>query len=354
MSQAKGPRNHNDDDRQTSKSALLSSSIQGASFLILLQVGARALTFAVNQLLIRRLSPELLGISTQLELYQISVLYFARESLRVALQRQTYDAEEKTDGDNRRSVSEDGLLRAETCAGRAQTIVNLSYISVLFGIPLAIGLANLYLRSAASVARQTPWFQEALSLYGIATFCELLAEPCFIVAQHFFLYKLRAAAESAATLTKCLATCGFALLAAQKNLQVGVLPFAVGQLAYALVLLAVYLWRMWALAAGEGFSLIPRPMASRYDHILGFLAEHSIDMNKGPISISPLLLFPATAFARWKHFHSKRRKAHPHSGRYSPHRHPGNITRPRHLCPSIKLRRTRGSNALPAHRGEQS
>src|SRR4051794_22555687 len=51
--------------------SLLSTSAQGATFLILLQITSRALTFGVNQVLLRYLSPELLGISTQLELYLI-------------------------------------------------------------------------------------------------------------------------------------------------------------------------------------------------------------------------------------------------------------------------------------------
>jgi dihydroxyacetone kinase DhaKLM complex PTS-EIIA-like component DhaM len=47
----------------------VSASAKGASFLILLQIGSRALTFALNQILLRFLSPELLGVNVQLELY---------------------------------------------------------------------------------------------------------------------------------------------------------------------------------------------------------------------------------------------------------------------------------------------
>lgn len=81
----------NDDDAsgKNKNNDLLANSIQGATVLVLLQVGARGLTFAVNQVLLRQMSPEILAVSTQLELYLISTLYFARESLRVALQRQT-------------------------------------------------------------------------------------------------------------------------------------------------------------------------------------------------------------------------------------------------------------------------
>src|SRR3954470_10544401 len=69
----------------------LSASAKGATFLILLQVLSRAFTFIVNQVLLRYLSPELLGLSTQLELYSISVLFFSREHIRVAVQRQPHN-----------------------------------------------------------------------------------------------------------------------------------------------------------------------------------------------------------------------------------------------------------------------
>ncbi|KAF8542507.1 Rft protein-domain-containing protein [Trichophaea hybrida] len=75
---------------QPSKSkSLLSSSAEGAKFLILLQVSSRLLTFGVNQLLLRYLFTRVTSISVQLELLTISILYFSRESLRNALQRQS-------------------------------------------------------------------------------------------------------------------------------------------------------------------------------------------------------------------------------------------------------------------------
>src|SRR5438045_2854232 len=49
-------------DNGISKNYLLSSSAKGATFLIFLQIGSRALTFCVNQILLHYLSPELLAI----------------------------------------------------------------------------------------------------------------------------------------------------------------------------------------------------------------------------------------------------------------------------------------------------
>ena len=215
--------------------SILSASAKGATFLILLQVASRALTFAVNQILLRFLSPELLGVSAQLELFSISVLYFARESLRVALQRQAHGT---------------------------QAVVNLAYLAVVTGLPLTYVLAHLWLRSDTP---KVPYFAEALSLYCVATVIELLTEPSFSAVQQKLLYKVRASAESTATLFRCFGTCGSAILANRMGTDIGALPFAIGQLAYALGLLIVYLFNMWPVARDEHFTLRPSRIAASKD-----------------------------------------------------------------------------------------
>ncbi|OCK85165.1 Rft-1-domain-containing protein [Lepidopterella palustris CBS 459.81] len=223
---------------------LLSASAQGATFLILLQVGSRALTFVVNQILLRFLSPELLGTSAQFELFSISVLYFARESLRVGLQRQAHGV---------------------------QTVVNLSYLAVIIGVPLIYVLAIIWLQADTP---DVPFFVDALSLYCFATFIELLTEPAFVVAQQKMLYRVRASAETAATLFRCLGTCGSAFWASRENVDIGVLPFAIGQLAYSLVLLGVYAIRMWPISSMGGFSLLPQqiPSSKETKYILSYFS----------------------------------------------------------------------------------
>ena len=213
--------------------AAVSASAKGASFLILLQIGSRALTFALNQILLRFLSPELLGVSVQLELYCISVLYFSRESLRVALQRRA-----------------DGV----------QAVINLAYLALAAGLPISYILAELYLRTSIP---SVPYLLESLRIYGIAALVELLAEPSFVAGQQKMLYKVRASAEAAATITKTLATVGLVLWSSKQQTDLGVLPFAAGQLAYALSLLLVYVTRLAIVAKAEGFSLLPKQIKSR-------------------------------------------------------------------------------------------
>ena len=250
------------------KTRLLSKSAEGASLLIGLQVVSRGLTFIVNQVLLRYLSPELLGISTQLEVYSISVLFFARESLRVAIQRQT----DTVDGDltpDEQKKSRDGYMVGRTAAGKTQAIVNLAYVSIFLGVLFSIFLAWvwLYMRTVASDSHSTildtPYFMPSLHLYGIAAIFELLAEPCFVVAQQKSEFKIRATAESIATVLRCLMTCMTAIWAAQRGQDLGVLPFALGQGIYAVSLPIVYYYRVWNIASTCGFSLAPRSIYSR-------------------------------------------------------------------------------------------
>ncbi|KAL8668902.1 MAG: hypothetical protein Q9168_006488 [Polycauliona sp. 1 TL-2023] len=230
---------------------------KGATYLILLQVGSRALTFVVNQILLRFLSPELLGISTQLELYSISVLFFARESLRVALQRQ--------EDPSVTLQSDDGTLdqnasQPKTRSNKAQEVVNLSYLAIALGVPLVFLFASLYIRSADSIVLGTPGIHHSLYVYCLATILELFSEPCFAVAQQQMLYGVRASAETLATFTRCLVTCGTVIWASKVNLAPGALPFALGQMGYAIVLNLTYFFRLDVFSPERPYSLLIQPV----------------------------------------------------------------------------------------------
>ncbi|KAF2755801.1 Rft-1-domain-containing protein [Pseudovirgaria hyperparasitica] len=223
--------------------SVLSVSAQGASFLILLQVGSRLLTFAANQVLLRFLSPELLGVSAQLELFSITVLVFARESIRVALQRQTRGT---------------------------QSVVNLAYLAILIGWPLAFILLRFYPQSADAAV---PYFRESLEIYGLATMVELCSEPGFAVAQQQLLYRVRASAETVATVMRCAMTCGIVIYGGRSGIYLGALPFAVGQMSYAVSLLAAYTIQLYPVQSRHGDYLLPKrlPPGESENAILGIL-----------------------------------------------------------------------------------
>ncbi|KAL2039746.1 hypothetical protein N7G274_007605 [Stereocaulon virgatum] len=243
------------------KRPVSSESALSAAFLVLNQIGTRALTFAVNQLLLRYLSPKTYGVATQLELFSVSILYFSRESLRVALQRQHGDDDSEKaehvggrgpENDHRRSALGHGTTR------RIQEVVNISHIAFGLGVPLTAFFAWLYLRSANSVVLATAHLHSSLYIYALATLLELLIEPAFAVAKQQMLDGTRVWAEFRASLTKCLVTCATAIWASRTGRDVGVLPFAMGQLSYAVVLNLVYVWNIVPICTRNGASLLSK------------------------------------------------------------------------------------------------
>ncbi|RYP68753.1 hypothetical protein DL771_006483 [Monosporascus sp. 5C6A] len=257
------------------------SAVRGASLLIVLQIASRAVTFVANQLLLRFLTAQLLGVSTQLEVYYLSVLFFARESLRVAIQRQgsssptsTTPATEKTKSDG------EHVDAAATTARDSQSVVNIAHLSLVLGLGASVGLGWMYMRYVDAATAGTPYLETSLRIYGVAAILELLSEPAFVVLQHRLRFGPRAAAESTATFLRCVATFGAANWAWRHDLDLGVLPFACGQLAYGLGLLGVYAWYGLGLAWSEGFSLLPRRTAPKPDdndsYVLGYFYKPTL------------------------------------------------------------------------------
>ncbi|KAK5994868.1 Oligosaccharide translocation protein RFT1 [Cladobotryum mycophilum] len=260
------PSSHNAPKDATTTTSTTTSSpsiVKGASLLIILQLISRLITFIANQLLLRFLTAPLLGLSTQLEVYYLSILFFARESLRVAIQRQGIAAasasagkkEDQKDGD-------DG--DAEERRREGQAVVNLGYLAIGLGSFVSIGLGWMYLAYANPATLQTPHLVHSLWLYGVAAMIELLSEPCFVLMQTRLQFGTRAAAESIATFLRCAVVFGSAVWASSRGsqLDLGVLPFALGQLAYGTSLLLVYVYSGQRLASATGFSLVPKPLSS--------------------------------------------------------------------------------------------
>ncbi|TQN68292.1 Oligosaccharide translocation protein RFT1 [Colletotrichum shisoi] len=244
--------------------------VRGASLLIVLQIGSRAVTFIANQLLLRFLTAQLLGVSTQLEVYYLSVLFFARESLRVAVQRQ------ETRPASTRKADDDPNARV----GReSQAVVNLGYLAVMLGCFVTVGLGWLYLSSADESTVKTPNFLLALRLYAFAAVLELLSEPCFVLMQTRLQFGTRASAESIATFLRCVITFGTAFWASNAGIEFGVLPFAVGQLSYGASLLLVYLWAGTRLARVDGFSVLPKALGSGgQDYVASYFYRPTVSL----------------------------------------------------------------------------
>lgn len=237
------------------------SPAHGTSFLILIQVVSRFLTFASNQLVLRHLSPEILGVATHLELYYITVLYFSRECVRTAIQREPISNESESADHN--NMDKPDSKHAQDEAASSQTVVNMSYIAIALGLPLSGLLAFFYQSWATKEVVLTPYFRESLRIVALSCMIELATEPFFAVVQQRMLYKERAIVETTAAFARSTATCAVSIWAARGDWHVGVLPFAMGYLAYAAALICGYTWQMVASSTKHNYSFWLKSIQSR-------------------------------------------------------------------------------------------
>lgn len=213
-----------------------------------------------NQLILRTLSPVVLGIAAQLELFQVTILYFSRESIRMAIQRQPLApvAVPKQESPNESKAAPQNGQSVPS-----QSVVNVSYLSILVGVPTMAVFTILYQRLAPAQASESSLFSTSVIVTGLASLLELSIEPFFAVVQQHMWYKKRAAVEMPATFLKSLATCSIFLHASRAGRDIGALPFAVGHLCYSLTLICGYCVSLLPNASERGFSFLPARIRSR-------------------------------------------------------------------------------------------
>ncbi|KAI8983523.1 Rft protein-domain-containing protein [Pilobolus umbonatus] len=205
-------------------SNLLSSTAKGASYLIMLQFVSRILTFSLNQIVLRFISAETLGIaSVNLELLASTILFISREGFRSALIR--------TSGDN-------NTHSKNTSSSTQQQIINLAYIPTFIGLLMTLLTCSYYLSTITeSDSLKYPHYRTSVVLYGIGSFIELLVEPLFILALNNLYFKLRVSIEGVAVFLKCTVTFCFTLYGGKEY---SILSFALAQLSYGLVMMVGY------------------------------------------------------------------------------------------------------------------
>jgi len=197
----------------------------------------------------------------------MTVLHFSRESLRMALQRQTDTGEAAQEGDIKqektdKSLGDDRIVYEGTSTGQSQTVINLSYLAVPIGIVVAIVLQGFYFLVSKTEATSEPYFQLSVLLFTIGTIIELLSEPGFALAQQKFLYTLRASCESTSIIASSVVTFLCTTYGARHG-GYGTLPFAIGQFVGAVVLLGGYVIRLVKITNNQSLSLLPKKIHSR-------------------------------------------------------------------------------------------
>ncbi|KAF8928512.1 Rft protein-domain-containing protein [Dissophora ornata] len=317
-------------------STILSSSVQGASYLVLLQFISRMLTFTLNQILLRFTSAETLGIaSVQLELLLNTILFLSREGVRCAAIRVSDDtdasnmtasdsaqnSQEKTNRDQRgiSSSSDDSITnegtepRPGSEGYRLQKLVNMVYAPIPVGALMTCLAVGYYLSQVDDDAeRLYPGFRMSIYLYGLSALIELLAEPMFMVAQYKLWFKTRVSVEGTAVIVRCVLTCALTIYGAREVVveashhqnhhahekssssssmsanTMGVLAFAIAQFAYALLTLGGFLLSFWSKSA-EKHRREKQRLLEAHEKYHGDKGEDVDDQDEDEVALKALL-----------------------------------------------------------------
>lgn len=173
------------------------SLLSGVTSLVGGQLAGKLITFSINQCVIRWISADALGGFAYFEFLYSSVLFFSREAIRLSCQQ----------------------IKGKDAR---QRIVNLSYIPIAIGVPVALFLV---------------WWQKmplnVSSLFMASVIAELLYEPFFNLNQHEMNFSKRAKIESVALLLKCITQSVFTYNSLDKEEFSIVEAFMQGQWVYA-------------------------------------------------------------------------------------------------------------------------
>lgn len=202
----------------------MDSVVFGASMLIVAQFFAKIVTSTLNQLVLNRyVDPAQLGAVSQLEFIINTILFFSREAIRLASQRQSIS------GKKRSAYHFEGNVVAETQSGTIQEVINMGYVSIVVGIVLTPIISLVY---TSFEPLRIPNSQVAVLIFASSAIVELTSEPCFLLSLVELQFKVRASIESAAVAARCLTTFMFVIMSASKDQDMIIIAFALGQFAY--------------------------------------------------------------------------------------------------------------------------
>lgn len=219
----------------TANSFNVNALASGATYLIAGQFFSKLLVFLLNQLILKFVGPKTFGINAQLELFIITILYFSREAIRLASQRQSLVGKQPD------LYRFEGGVVENTLSGTVQLVVNNGFVPIVIGLPLASILSCLYV-NFSGIGSQTDYksFSLAVIIVAVSAVVELMAEPSFLLFQLQLQLKKRATFESIAILSRCVITVLFILLGRKRD--TGIIAFALGQFAYSSTLTTLYIF----------------------------------------------------------------------------------------------------------------
>lgn len=207
-----------------------SSNISGASLLMLTQALSKLLTFMLNQMLVRLISPTLYGVSAYLDFLYSTTLFFSREAERLAIQR---------------------TPPASDLQYTYKSIVNFGYVPLIVGLPISAIIFVWQFKSDTftEINHIAYQFKFTVLAYWLLAIVELFMEPIYALNQYKLNFGKRSKYEAIAVFLRCVSTFAVVFVVSKltKNdgdefLKNGLLlfGFALGQLIYSLTLFFSY------------------------------------------------------------------------------------------------------------------
>ncbi|KAJ7524112.1 hypothetical protein O6H91_18G078300 [Diphasiastrum complanatum] len=185
--------------------------------LMLSQVTSRLLSFLLNVLVTRQVSPEEFGyFAVQFHLLTTTILFISREGFR------------------RGCLRSNNMTNISTVESY-QEVLRVAWLTVPAGFTMSIMACGIVLWWQGLTLSEK--YAQAIILHGVASIIEILSEPLYILAQKMSLVRVRVTIEASATLLRCGVT--YILLVNGIGKGEG-LVFAYAQLAYGFCLFIGY------------------------------------------------------------------------------------------------------------------
>ncbi|KAI9331325.1 Rft protein-domain-containing protein [Obelidium mucronatum] len=267
----------------------MSTFLKGAGQLMALNVWSRLLTFALNQFALRFITRSVLGIvSMEMELLLATVLFLARECIRMALLRS------------------ESTLPPPTTESHKTTIMT---VQTIHAPPKT---------NQSGIPSNRIWNFAILIFLG-AALVELISEPFYSLGVNNLYFSVRVRIEGAAVLFKCFVAIGLLKWASARgggsgggggvvSEEEGVLAFAWSQMAYAFVLAVSYVLVFLAkyrnvMVESKGQQKLPQGISLLLPRVIEEADGNGVDRRR--YFIDPTLSGLAWTFAKqglFKHF----------------------------------------------------
>ncbi|SCU83520.1 LAME_0C05468g1_1 [Lachancea meyersii CBS 8951] len=245
--------------------SILQKSTRGVTFLMFSQLFAKVVTFLLNTLLVRYLSPKVFGINAFMEFLLSTVLFFSREAIRLSALRI------KTPASSQAAAHDDDSETEDTDTTVLQIAINFAYIPILIGLPLSFVLIGWQYSNLNEYFISLPYFKLAVFIIWLSIILELFSEPFFIVNQLMLNFKVRSQFESIGVVAACVANfaivyvyenkingSGATLHDINKQEGIAIFAFAVSKLAHSAALLCGYAYDYFRRLSKENtFSIWP-------------------------------------------------------------------------------------------------